>query len=319
MSDEATPCPFCRSSQMTVLFEGINADAPQAPAIPLVHCRSCGSVVSTALFSAGPSKSETDYTDGYYGEQASSKGLNRLFIGLFQRERQKILTARRPGTILDVGCGDGTFLDFLPTGWRKFGYEPSSLGRRILERKNDISFYDFVAEPPIKQGFDVITFWQSLEHIPDPARALRTVKKILNEGGMLFISVPNFGSWQANFFGRCWFHLDPSRHYHHYTAATLKKLLAEEGFQIDHVGTLSFEYGVFGWLQSFLNMSPLEFNLVYKILKRKAPMSAHRWFGFSVCAALTVLLLPFSCLLTVLEAAFVSGAVLNIKASLKQG
>ena len=46
--------------------------------------------------------------------------------------------------VLDVGCGDGTFLRHLPSEIHVFGYEPSQAGRQSLERHN-ISYLDFLS------------------------------------------------------------------------------------------------------------------------------------------------------------------------------
>jgi SAM-dependent methyltransferase len=45
-----------------------------------------------------------------------------------------------------------------------------------------------------KASFDVITMWDSLEHLPDPMGALMLSRELLRPGGVLFVSVPNYRS-----------------------------------------------------------------------------------------------------------------------------
>ncbi|MBF0532664.1 MAG: class I SAM-dependent methyltransferase [Candidatus Omnitrophica bacterium] len=299
----------------------MNADDPRAPLIPIYLCQQCGIIISAAICqSAAQNFPEQNYKNNYYGEAAAGRPLNRLFNALFQTERQQTSLARvKPGKILDVGCGDGTFLSYLPPLWKKFGYEPSPCGQAILKNREGIHFFDLASpeKSAQEQSFDVITLWQSLEHMPDPQNTLNAIKNILKNTGILFISVPNCGSLQAKIFRGRWFHLDPTRHYWHYTPKTITRLLENAGYHVVTIRTLSFEYGVFGWLQSFLNLLPIEINLFYKILKSRKVVRPPSKIVFCIYLAAAVILLPLSLALTLFEALILRGSVLNVKAVLR--
>lgn len=295
------------------VMNGLNADKPHSPAIPILQCRDCG-LVQSDLQSISASFDEL-YFDSYYGEQQEEKF--GLLIQLFQRERQQIaLAGLTPGKLLDVGCGDGTFLKNLPKTWQRFGYEPSKPGQVSLKAAGleNLDIYN----PPkeLLKQFDVITMWHSLEHISDPTQVLTAIRALLKPGGTLFISIPNFKSLQSKIFGPRWFHLDPTRHLVHYDEQSVESVLKKSGFVIQSQGTLSFEYNVFGWWQSIYNFLPIPFNLAYKKLKRTQlfKLSLKNTAAWYFCLFASILTLPLAAILTLIEWALGRGGVLNIKA-----
>jgi hypothetical protein len=58
------------------------------------------------------------------------------------------------------------------------------------------------------------------------------VARILNPGGQVWISCPNFDSWQRSFFGRYWINWHVPFHIVHFTRDTLVKMLQRSGFEI---------------------------------------------------------------------------------------
>jgi SAM-dependent methyltransferase len=72
----------------------------------------------------------------------------------------------------------------------------------------------------------------SLEHVPDPCSDLRRVHQLLRPGGVLLVSVPNFGSWERQRFGSAWFHLDLPRHRTHFVPRSLRRAMSGAGFEV---------------------------------------------------------------------------------------
>ena len=106
-------------------------------------------------------------------------------------------------------------------GFECHGAEPSKDARDILAN-NGIHVYPSVDEVTMPGNyFDVIVFNQSLEHIPDPMRALVKAVSLLKEGGLLVISVPNFASNERRVFGMFWRHVDVPRHLYHFSPQTM--------------------------------------------------------------------------------------------------
>jgi SAM-dependent methyltransferase len=308
-------CPRCGAKNSSRdLFSGINADFPRLPRLYILRCSHCGIV-----FTGNPpavTSGEDLYFDGYYGEATSERRSNRLAIGLFQKERQSLALADRlPVKVLDVGCGDGTFLRCLPAGVERFGYEPSLSGRSALAKLGVRQLDPHAPAGEHEASFDLITLWQVFEHVDAPDDLLQKLRRFLAPGGTVFISVPNFGSLQAGIFRGRWFHLDPARHLFHYEKKTLEEVCERNGFSTAWCTTRSLEYGVFGWWQSFFNLLPFDFNMGYKLLKgrRKYETTAANVVALSVYGLLAVPVGILSVTLMFIEAALGKGAVLQLR------
>jgi 2-polyprenyl-3-methyl-5-hydroxy-6-metoxy-1,4-benzoquinol methylase len=102
--------------------------------------------------------------------------------------------------LLDYGAGGGSFLlDARSRGWDVRGFEP---GRRGVQTccGAGLDVTDDLSELP-SGAFGVVTMHHVLEHIADPAVALRDVRRLLAPGGRLFVEVPNARSLRARLSG----------------------------------------------------------------------------------------------------------------------
>ena len=171
---------------------------------------------------------------------------------------------------VDVGCGDGTFLDALRRkGWDVYGTELSDaiaatardrLGDRV--RAGEIQESGFAPA-----SFDLITFWHVLEHLEAPDRALLEARRLLNAEGRIVIAVPNIESWQAQRFGNVWLHLDVPRHRWHFSPRTLAALADRCGLRVEHVRHFSLEHGPVGILQGIATRAGMGHALFTRLMR----------------------------------------------------
>jgi SAM-dependent methyltransferase len=92
---------------------------------------------------------------------------------------------------------------------------------------------DIYSEALVEGGFEVLTLWHVLEHLPNPAAVLQRVRALLRPGGWLFVSLPRFDSLQASIFRSHWYAFDDvPRHLYHFSKSSLDRLLREAGFAI---------------------------------------------------------------------------------------
>jgi len=198
----------------------------------------------------------------------------------------KQATPLRSGKLLDVGCGDGRFLEAARgKGWQGHGTEMNP----EPPRKRGFIVESSVDAMASHGPFDVITFWHSLEHFRDPRAAVESASKLLAPGGTLMIAVPDAGGLQARLAGAHWFHLDVPRHLFHFTSNALDQLIRRLGMSVKRSWHQEIEIDVFGWLQSPLNALTATPNALFDTLTGRAtpaPRSALvRDFAFATAIA----------------------------------
>lgn len=108
-------------------------------------------------------------------------------------------TAKRlglQGRLLDVGSGDGRFLmRAAEYGWRGdltgLEFNPDMAGRREGRYKIELAPIEEFVERPGQASFDVVTIYDVLEHLAEPAKSLSSIVKLIAPGGHLVVTVPN--------------------------------------------------------------------------------------------------------------------------------
>lgn len=281
--------------------------------------RLCGACGLVELNKNQPGVNLTEiYPDAYYGSG------DRKFIRFFDVLRDLLNTYRlwnfrsvvgsKAIKVLDIGCGDGDFLkQIYAQGSQIYGVE---LAGAAFKRASCITGIHLLpadmvcAESYPKQYFDAITLWHVFEHLPDPYQTLNYCRQWLKSDGYLFIEVPNVSSWQAQLFKVNWFHLDAPRHLFLFTPESLDCLLSKAGFAVARRQYFSLEMGVFGVVQSALNIMIKPRNLFYDMARlrggRLGPLFPKME---SVLAA--VILLPFGFMFAIMESLFKRGAVIR--------
>jgi len=175
---------------------------------------------------------------GYFPDEVGRSAVwAALTIPLRNRDRVK-LTPRFPRSspgpkLLEIGCGVGGYLLSMKTiGWNVVGVEPSEAAAEIARQQGLDVRTGTLEQARFAPGeFEAITLNMVLEHVPSPRKALKLLGGWLNPGGELLIAVPDFNGFEARTFGK--YHYGPQvpTHLHHFTPATLRKLLV--GFRLE--------------------------------------------------------------------------------------
>ena len=152
----------------------------------------------------------------------------------WRRVRKNVPPWQGQGRLLDVGCATGRFLQRMAgLGWRVTGIELDPVAAAKARGVTpDVIVGDpaEIALPPA--AFDLVTAFHVVEHLPDPAAALRNMLGSLAPGGLMIVEVPNVGGWGGALFGRFWSGLDFPRHLVHFTPATMGALVERCGGQV---------------------------------------------------------------------------------------
>jgi 2-polyprenyl-3-methyl-5-hydroxy-6-metoxy-1,4-benzoquinol methylase len=267
MRFEIGVCPVCKTAQFRALADAnairsqmedlwqfhtrrLKAGAPvhqlfdraifsQAPPLHIVECTSCGTVVRN------PRESEESIVDVYAGEEPPASALQDLFtaqIRFFEpRVRRLERVLGRRGSVLEVGSYLGAFLHSAQQrGWQAEGVDVNARANDFARAHDCIIHNGTIEEVDAGRRYDVVAFWNCLDQLPDPERALRHAHALLNEGGIMAARVPN---------GACYALLNNTRagrrllahnnllgfpYRHGFTPGSLKTLLQATGFELEN-------------------------------------------------------------------------------------
>jgi predicted SAM-dependent methyltransferase len=87
-----------------------------------------------------------------------------------------------------------------------------------------------------EKSFDVITLWHVLEHLPNLEEDVKTIHKLLKPNGRILVAVPNFKSFDADYFKSFWAAYDVPRHLWHFSQNSISKVFSK--VQIETESTL---------------------------------------------------------------------------------
>jgi 2-polyprenyl-3-methyl-5-hydroxy-6-metoxy-1,4-benzoquinol methylase len=143
-------------------------------------------------------------------------------------------TGKEKGTLLDIGCGTGAFLNFMHLeGWDTRGIEPDYEARKKAGELYNIKIDEPSALNDLKpQFFDAITLWHVLEHVHDLHGYVQKLRDLLNSNGKLFIAVPNYKSLDASLYRLQWAAYDVPRHLYHFSPKAIETLMNKNGLTI---------------------------------------------------------------------------------------
>ena len=130
------------------------------------------------------------------------------------------------GSVLDVGCGYGYFLDEAANYFEWRGGTDYSAG--ALERarpRADQVFQGGIEAVPADLKFDCIVALHVVEHVYDPRSFVESLYARLKPGGHLLLAAPDMGSWWRPLMGKHWPSFKYPEHVVYYDKKTLAQLM----------------------------------------------------------------------------------------------
>ena len=144
------------------------------------------------------------------------------------------------GNLLDIGAGTGDFLlTAKQNGWNTIGVEPSEKAKGIAINKG-IKFSDSTQELE-SHSFDIITMWHVLEHVPNLEIQIRELKRLVKPNGTIIIAVPNYKSYDANYYGKFWAAFDVPIHFWHFSKTAIQLIFEKENIKLEKVLPMKFD------------------------------------------------------------------------------
>ena len=147
------------------------------------------------------------------------------------RRKLRLLKPHQPkqGRLLDIGAGTGYFLRAAKKrGWFVMGIEPNLSARTLANLKAPNTVFDAETLQTLpEKSFDVITLWHVLEHLPNLEEDVKTFQKLLKPNGRIVVAVPNFQSFDADYFKAYWAAYDVPRHLWHFSQSAISKAFSK--------------------------------------------------------------------------------------------
>jgi len=237
VDEEAQSCTLCGTvGHRRYLFEKLN-DNSGVGLIKICRCCVCENIYLWKYNNFFDDELYAYYTmyAGKTKDQAYDPLTKESYLQVL-----KLLESNGGGrSILDVGCGNGSFVDAaMVQGYKIRGIDPSQSAVDVAQGFNlPVQNIDFFSGKIKESSFDVLTMFEVIEHVPEPVRFLNRAEHVVKPGGLIYITTPNFNSLDRRVLGKNWngFHRE---HLTYFTPATLIKAISNNsGLEVLHAET----------------------------------------------------------------------------------
>ena len=231
----------------------------------IVKCEDCSLVYTNPIFD------ENHYNEIYesnnYQEIVKELGesSHAYRVHRFGEERVKDLSKflnsdNNSVRLLDVGCSTGFFVEAAKNnGWEAKGIDlnPSAIefGKKRGLNLDKVNLFDL--EKSAK--FDIITLFDVLEHLVDPAAIINKVSEFLNNKGLISIYVPNYDSASRVLMEENAHFIWPSHHLTYFNIQSISDFLTKRGFKILEIKTEGLDIFDFMWWENNINSRNIDF------------------------------------------------------------
>lgn len=146
---------------------------------------------------------------------------------------------------LDVGCSSGLFLEYATGhGYAADGIEPSDYAAEYGRNRGLTITKGYFTADKIEKKYSLVTLWDVLEHCDNPKIILEDSNKVLDEGGILFLQVPNVSALAPRVLRERCNMFNGYGHINLFGPETIEKILIATGFKEFYFQTVISEISV---------------------------------------------------------------------------
>lgn len=239
-------CPWCESENARLHIELKDLFLTQEH-FKILECKECGLLFTTPR----PQKDEIcKYykSEEYYSHQENKEGfipkVYEKVKSINLKNKYKMTTEGKvKGKALDIGCGVGDFLHTMEQhGWECTGVEPSEEAKVIAKKRIKAQVLASEDQENLPDSsFDVITMWHVLEHVDALRWQIQQLYRLCKPGGRIVIALPNYKSYDGQYYKAEWAAYDVPRHLNHFNKETLIKIFEESGLRPVKTGKLVWD------------------------------------------------------------------------------
>ncbi len=221
---ETIMCPLCSPSSPVHLRYEFDP-------FRVVECRQCRLMfLSPRLTQASILKLYQD--EAYFKSSVAGQGYDEYlgvrenWLKTFALRLRDIRKYQPRGRVLDVGCGPGFFMEAaVDLGYDVWGVDASAyvvgVARKKFGSRVRVGTLESAGLEP--ESFDLLTAFDTFEHIYDPLRFLEAARGLLKPRGILTITTPDSTSWLARTSGKRWVSFKIPEHVYYWAPATIAR------------------------------------------------------------------------------------------------
>ena len=224
-------CPWCESEK-TQIHLWLKDEFLSKEDFQIFECHRCGLLFTEPR----PSKDKIgEYykSEEYYSHQENKKGfipkIYECVKSVNLKNKYNMATkGMEKGKVLDIGCGVGDFLHVMEkNGWETTGIEPSEDAKAIARKRMKAKLLspEEIEQLP-DESFDLITMWHVLEHVDDLKTEVHHLHRVVKKEGRLVLALPNFQSFDAQYYKQHWAAYDVPRHLNHFCKKSIAKIFS---------------------------------------------------------------------------------------------
>lgn len=206
----------------------------------LTKCLGCGLIFTSP-------RPTPDEIGDLYGKNylANLKSVSDSLIKISRKRLRFVERYKKGGRLLDIGAGNGYFLELARSaGWEIYGTESSKYCRDYCKKNFGIALLNCQPEhaPFGDRYFDIITMWHVIEHLRNPMGSMIEMWRILKDDGLLFLITPNV-KFLLNYIKglKSMSDIELSEHLYHFSKKTLVIMLKKADFRIVNISVGDIE------------------------------------------------------------------------------
>lgn len=239
-------CPWCGSDKAQINL-WLKDEFLTKEDFHICECLNCGLLYTMPR----PDKEKIgNYykSEEYYSHQENKKGfIPKIYERVKKtnlKHKYKIATeGLKIGKMLDIGCGVGDFLHTAEThGWECIGVEPSEEAKEIARQRTKAKIIESKELENIPdQTFDIITMWHVLEHVDNLNWQVEQLQRLIKPTGRIIIALPNYKSYDGQYYKEKWAAYDVPRHLNHFNRITVTKIFKTSSLHLKKTDKLKWD------------------------------------------------------------------------------
>ena len=239
-------CPICENSEFKN-FLTLKDYMITNEEFNIVSCQSCD------LHFTNPKPSVEKIGNYYKSEKyvshsSSKKGFINFIYNIVRsytlRKKVQLLKNFSKGNeLLEIGSGTGHFLNkCLLYGYSVQGLEPDDEAKKFAKENFQLNLEDLEELNKIEESSkDIITMWHVLEHVYDLNKDFTIISKLLKPDGIFFDAVPNYLSFDAQYYQSFWAAYDVPRHLYHFKQKDIENLAEKNNLSLVAIKPMKFD------------------------------------------------------------------------------